>query len=336
MVQVSTKTRELQEADKDHFQQEIVPLYRPVIIRQYLKDWPAVAQQKESSQSFVNYLKSFDQGKSVVTYQGDPAIRGKFFYQSDMQGFNFERITEKFTDALDRILSQADQPDPLSVYSGAVSIVEHIPGFAAENQCDLAGHTAVARIWTGNAATVPTHYDMLDNIVAVVAGRRRFTLFPPEQLSNLYVGPVDFTLSGQPVSMVSLQEPDFERFPRFRDALAVAEVAELEPGDALYIPKLWWHHVESLDPFNAIVNYWWNNTALGNDLPFTTLMHGLISISHLPRYEREAWRAFFDHYLFRLDEDPVAHIAPEHQGILGPLTPELYKKIKAYVFSTLR
>lgn len=330
------KTLEWQHVSREEFQQDVIPLYRPVIIRNYLKHWPAIARQAQSPAALADYIKSFDQGKNVVTYLGDPSIQGRFFYQNDMQGFNFERITEKFTNAIDRILSHMEDTAPPAVYSGAVSIADNIPGFSAENRCELAGHTAVARIWMGNAATVSTHYDMLDNIVGVVAGRRRFTLFPPQQLCNLYVGPIDFTLSGQPVSMVSLKEPDFEKYPRFKEALAAAEVAELEPGDVLYIPKLWWHHVESLDRFNTIVNYWWNNTALGSDIPFTTMMHGLLSISHLPRPEREAWRAFFDHYLFQLDVDPVAHIEPAHRGILGRMTPDLYKKIKAYILSTLR
>lgn len=336
MVQVTTKTREWHHVTRDEFQQEIVPLYRPAVIRGYFKQWPAVAKQQESASALADYIKSFDQKKNVVTYCGDPSIQGRFFYQNDMQGFNFERITEKFDDAIRRILSHIDNPNPPAVYSGAISIDENIPGFATENRCDIAGKTAVARIWMGNAAIVSTHYDMLDNIVAVVSGRRRFTLFPPEQLKNLYVGPVDFTLSGQPVSMVQLNDPDFDKYPRFQKALAAAEVAELEPGDALFIPKLWWHHVESLDRFNMIVNYWWNNTELGPDMPFTTMMHGLISISHLPKPERDAWRAFFDHYVFQVDGDPVSHIAPEHRGVLGQITPELYKKIKGYVLSLLR
>ena len=29
------------------------------------------------------------------------------------------------------------------------------------------------------------------------------------------------------------------------------------PGDAIYIPPLWWHHVESLGQFNVLVNYWY-------------------------------------------------------------------------------
>ena len=76
--------------------------------------------------------------------------------------------------------------------------------------------TVLPRIWLGNAITTPTHLDEWNNIGCVVAGRRRFTLFPPEQIANLYIGPLDFAPTGAPMSLVSLHEPDFERFPRFR------------------------------------------------------------------------------------------------------------------------
>ena len=38
--------------------------------------------------------------------------------------------------------------------------------------------------------------------------------------------------------------------------------AELQPGDAIFIPSLWWHQVESLSAVNGLVNYWWTDTAL--------------------------------------------------------------------------
>ena len=88
------------------------------------------------------------------------------------------------------------------------------------------------RIWLGNRITTPTHVDEWNNIGCVVAGRRRFTLFPPEQIANLYIGPLDFAPTGAPMSLVSLRDPDFARYPKFREALAAAQSAELAPGDA--------------------------------------------------------------------------------------------------------
>lgn len=335
MTLLKKPIQEWRDVDPERFQNEIAPLYRPAVIRQYLKNWPVLQAQSESVDVLARYIRGFDSGNKVVTYRGAPDIGGRFFYQDEMDGFNFERVQETFGQALESILLHRDTPEPPSIYTGAVNLQDNLPGFAQENHCDLAGSTAVARIWMGNAATVSTHYDLLDNVVCVVSGRRRFTLFPPEQLVNLYVGPLDFTLSGQPVSMVNLQNPDFARFPRFKEALAEAEVAELEPGDALYLPKLWWHNVESLDPFNVIVNYWWDQTALGGDTAFATLMHGLLTLRHLPTKEKQAWQAFFNHYLFQSETEATAHIPESRRGILGAMTPELYRKIKGHVLAMI-
>ena len=83
------------------------------------------------------------------------------------------------------------------------------------------------------------------------------------------MGPLDFTLAGQPVSMVQLDEPDFARYPKFREALAAGCTADLEPGDALYIPYMWWHHVRMTGPFNVLVNFWWARGTAGPDPPST-------------------------------------------------------------------
>lgn len=58
---------------------------------------------------------------------------------------------------------------------------------------------------------------------------------------------------------MSLDAPELDRFLRYAEAMAAAQVAELEPGDAIFIPYMWWHGVQALDPFNLLVNYWWNS-----------------------------------------------------------------------------
>jgi hypothetical protein len=153
----------------------------------------------------------------------------------------------------------------------------------------------------------------------VAAGHRRFTLFPPDQLENLYVGPIDFNPAGQAISMVDFHAPDFARFPRFREALDQAQVAELGPGDALFIPSMWWHHVEALDDFNVLVNYWWRQSPDWMDTPTNALMLALLTMRELPPEQRRHWQEIFRHYIFEPGEDSLAHIPPGARYALAPL-----------------
>jgi hypothetical protein len=167
-----------------------------------------------------------------------------------------------------------------------------------------------------------------------VGGRRRFTLFPPEQIANLYIGPLDFAPTGAPMSLVELAAPDLERYPKFPQALAAAQVAELGPGDAIFIPPLWWHHVHSLDNLNVLVNYWWNATTYGQQAEnsaFDCLMHSILNMRDLPPETRRAWGALFEHYVFGPQEGITAHIPAARLGILGALKAEDRARLRAHL-----
>jgi hypothetical protein len=135
--------------------------------------------------------------------------------------------------------------------------------------------------------------------------------------------------------LVKVSAPDLERYPRFAQALAVAETVDVEPGDAVFIPRLWWHNVESLEPLNLSMNYWWFEGPKGGAEPFAALAHGLLAITPLPAADREIWRQMFDHYVFRTNGDPAPYLPPEHRGMLGPLFPALEGHMRAQLIRSL-
>jgi hypothetical protein len=318
--------------DAARFQAEIVAAARPVVLRGLVEAWPAVAAGREGAAAAAAYLARFDCGAPAEAFVGPPGIRGRFFWDDDISGFNFERRPGAFGSIVAAIAGIGDRQDAPAVYVGSAPVAQVLPGFDHDNRLGLLPPPLEdGRIWIGNESAVSAHFDESDNVACVVAGRRRFTLFPPEQVANLYVGPLDFTMAGQPASMVDLRAPDFAAHPRFRDALAAAATAELGPGDAIYIPALWWHGVEALDRFNILVNYWWRDAAPDAGAGMEVLAHGILGLAALPPAHRRAWRAMFDHYVFREGGDPAEHLPAERRGILGAASPDLRRKIRRFL-----
>ncbi|MUI12233.1 cupin-like domain-containing protein [Massilia dura] len=246
---------------------ETLAAQRPVVLRGHVGHWPAVAMARQSPEALCRYLLRFDKGAACDTVLMPPQEKGRLFYSPDMRGFNFVRGKRTVAAVLEQVARYSQFPAAPAVAMQSALLDECLPGFAQENRAPLVdrlGDPGIApRLWLGNEVVTPAHFDESHNLACVVSGRRRFTLFPPAQVANLYLGPLDFAPTPTPISLVSFRAPDFERFPRFREALRHAIVAELEPGDALYIPSLWWHHVESIGVLNTMVNYWWTAPAAG-------------------------------------------------------------------------
>jgi len=316
------------------FDTEVVQRNEPAVLRGLVERWPATAAARESYEGIRNYLSRLDRGARVRTFIGDPAMGGRFFYSPNFDAFNFGVAEAPFSQLLSVL---ADDNGGRYIYMGSTHTSEILPGFEQENPLELVqGKQTGPRIWIGNSSRIAPHFDESDNIACVVSGTRRFTLFPPDQVGNLYPGPVDTTVAGQPTSLVDLANPDLERFPRFSEALDHAQTAELQPGDAIYIPALWWHGVESTGPFNVLVNYWWQDTPPDAGSPMNALGAALLSIGLLPQSKRLAWRAIFDHYVFSGREAAVEHI-PEHaRGILGESTSELRRLMREFLIGELR
>jgi hypothetical protein len=322
----------------DEIRRDVLPDKQPAILRGLVRDWQAVHEFLDSPAALVRYLQRHDSGAPVDALMTAPEIEGEIFYNAAMSGFNFHRNRLPLSDIAAQVLRYAQFLKPPAVAAQSALIRDCLPAFEQENRLPLL-EGILPRIWLGNRITTPTHVDEWNNVGCVVAGRRRFTLFPPEQIANLYIGPLDFAPTGAAMSLVSLRNPDFERYPKFRDALGQAQTAELAAGDAIFIPPLWWHHVESLEPFNVLVNYWWHDSLgaySGADSAFDALLHGILSIRALPPQTRRAWGAFFEQYVFGATSGSIDHIPAERRGILGGLSPEQIAALRAHLARKLQ
>ncbi|UTF60302.1 cupin-like domain-containing protein [Gilvimarinus sp. DA14] len=319
---------------------ELMAAQQPVILQGLVRQWPMVQAALNSHQSAMDYLKSFYNGRTVGSYWAGPEIKGRYGYNETLTDLNFERRRVPLTEMLESIQTHLYDDAPPSRYVGSTSIDACLPGFRAANDLPFTHpmfeqNPPLASIWLGNPSVVAAHYDAPNNIACCVAGKRRFTLFPPDQIANLYPGPLEPTPGGQAISLVDFANPDLERFPGFSQALEVAQVADLEPGDALFYPSMWWHQVEGLDRFNVMINYWWNTSPGYMGTPMNVLKHALLSLRDRPKHEREAWRSVFDYYVFGEVEQSRAHI-PEHaRGELAPLDDIRARQLRAWLINRL-
>lgn len=301
---------------------------KPQVLKGLVADWPAVKSCGQSLAVAARYLSDFWTEKPVTVYVGE-GIDGRFSYNDDFTGFNFRSGTAHLGQVFQKLAEQQDLESPQSIYVGSTAVNRWLPGFRSQNDLALPADDALVSFWLGNQTRISAHFDFPDNIACVVAGRRRFTLFPPEQIDNLYVGPLDRTPAGQAISLVDLTNPDLERFPKFAQALESAISHELEPGDAIFIPSMWWHHVESLSAFNLLINYWWVNSPPSMGSPTTALLHAILSVRDLSDRQRNVWKNLFDHYVFAADESVYAHIPESGRGCLAPLDEAAARQLRA-------
>lgn len=320
MFEAAQPIREWENVTARRFHEEIRPLRQPAVFRGLASGWPIVAKGRTSSADVVQYLGKFYSGKLAGALTLPHSENGRLFYNRDVNGYNFRRSMQDMRQFLQDLLRLEGEALPETIAMQAVTASDHLPGFEDENRMPLVPPGVHARLWIGNAAVIAPHYDLLENLACVAVGRRRFTLFPPEQLANLYVGPVDNTPAGTPISMVDLNAPDLDRYPRFADAWTQAQSAELDPGDVLFIPYMWWHGVQALEKFNVLVNYWWDEHVQEGMVPArVALMIARLAFKNMSDEQRGRWRAMFDHYIFNDRDDAMEHLPEGARGVFGNL-----------------
>jgi hypothetical protein len=307
---------------------------RPFVVRRLAADWPLVQAGRRSAAEARRYLLDHRRDVPFTVSVGANSSDGRLFYDEAM-AMNFATFKTKLDEVFAHIDANERTGDARPIYLASIDMQGYFNGLHQANHIDLGNRAPLASIWMGTRTRIAAHNDVPDNLACVAVGRRRFTLFPREQFRNLYLGPIDNTPAGRAVSMVDFHAPDFTAHPKFRDALRQAQVAELEAGDALYIPAMWWHHVEGLAAFNVLVNYWWRTTPRWLGQPQDALNHAILAMRDLPEDQKRHWREMFDYYVFDNDDSTTAHIPEQARSILSTLTAESAGRLRAFLLRAL-
>ena len=204
---------------------------RPVILRDHMKDWKSL-----TTWSPQYFKKRF--GDEEVEIMSDRNSDPQ--YELNSQNHKRKTTLGKFVDLVTSVGETNDQymvANNKTLQTGKLkellSDIVPFPEFLDPKR--LSGN---AFLWFGPAGTVtPLHHDTMNILIAQVYGRKRFILIPSFQTHLIYNRVGVF-------SDVDCEAPDYERYPLFRDVQKIE--LELEPGEVLFIPVGWWHHVRSL------------------------------------------------------------------------------------------
>jgi Cupin-like domain len=342
MSMITALTRVVTDYANEALDESILSSKSPVIIKGLVKHWKLAEQGRQSDYCAIDYLKSHYNGRPSVACIGPPEIQGRFFYNAEATELNFNTQQMKIDEVLDLIQAGFAEKNPTSYYIASNVIDTHFPELRNENDIliprpvvDYPLEDVRISIWIGSRTTACCHYDVSDNLACCVVGKRRFTLFPPDQIANLYPGPLTPTPGGQVLSMVDFDNPDFTKYPKFAEAVKHGQIAELEAGDALYLPSMWWHQVESQNPFNVLINYWWNNSAKHMGPSMNVLYHALLCLRDKPEHEKLGWKHVFDYYIFGEAKQAGEHLPEQARGYLGDIDAIKSKTLRAMLLNKL-
>ncbi len=255
--------REIDSAEPTLLKQ-LVADHQPFVAKGLVASWPLV-QQVARTPAGPDRIDLFEPllGKGEVRFTYLPADqKGDIGMGPDLKpNFSMDSRTSSAGEFLSLVAELVRQPTGECAYAAALPLTV-LPNAASQlTSLGAIGGEELRQenMWIGSGDhVVDLHFDLMRNLISMVDGTKRITLFPPEALPFIYPAPLHRPVAGVTRSLVKLLDLDEVKYPRFRSALDMAQVVILEPGDTLYIPPLWWHHVESYG-FNVMVNAWYED-----------------------------------------------------------------------------
>jgi [protein]-arginine 3-hydroxylase / protease len=226
----------------DEFEARYVKRSRPVIVRGAIDDWPAMKlwSPEHLKVRFGNRQVRVARARNGTFY--DPKV-----------GLHYESI--RFADYVD-LLAAGKPIDRFMEFRVHELMPELFDDIIRPPYCCDARWFRSKFWFTGPDTKSSLHRDLPQNLYAQLVGRKKFILLDRRFTRMVHQHSLlSGVLSGVPnYSPIDPEAPDLVRYPRFRGAPLL--VADLEPGDLLYIPSLWWHQGHSVDT-SVSLSLWW-------------------------------------------------------------------------------
>ena len=218
------------------FKRKYIDTNTPLLMRKVTADWPAM---KKWSFEFFSGLslprKVFLEKNNVLQEKGEYDVM-------------------EYSDYVRRIAADDFGPDKRAGYLSVFRIFRSFPHLRADVDFSLLAQHKVKNTvsgWIGPAGTVTGfHVDWGDNVLAQICGRKEVRLVAPKDSKYMY--PAKRFDQGTMSSEMDVDHYDAARFPLFEKAKEYRVV--VHPGEMLFIPRGWWHHVRSLDKSISVSN----------------------------------------------------------------------------------
>lgn len=235
------------ELTSEEFLEHFYAPSRPCVIEGAIADWPALTRWTP------NYLKA-RVGSAEVEFQG--ARTGDPLFELLKDNHKMRALFDAFIDA---IAGHVGNDAYLTAYNSSTNAAALAPLYEDLGEVPSVLTPGGGMLWIGPEGTfTPLHFDLTNNLLAQITGRKQLVLVPPSESSKMAHHRHVFS------EVHDLTDP--ARIARFPEAATVRHfTVEIGPGDLLYIPVGWWHQVRSLS-FSTMLtytNFLWPNDAWG-------------------------------------------------------------------------
>ena len=114
--------RVIENCQSNHLSEEILLSNEPLLLKNFVHDWPLVKEAKKSDSAVISYLRNFDAKKPLTAMTGDPSIKGRIFYNEDLSGFNFDYRRVSLEEIFQKLTECSKLQEPPMIYVGSTNI----------------------------------------------------------------------------------------------------------------------------------------------------------------------------------------------------------------------